>query len=256
MPVFSICSTFIANAGNEPFFLLNVLYRFAQENPLRIAIDRPAARAISLYEKACIGRQGQEVRRWLKFLGRNPSKHFEFIDADVMNLDERRLFVEIASLTIHQRCVICWSLQDYASVETSQHGVELIDRDEAVHRVHAHDAKRYAPETKSAKGTTMTNVFVGNSGTIIVDSLLSNSLNRIKEQNDEAAAAALKSIAELVSKANRPDANALLNTFNEEIVKPAPNKDLLRGLWNGLVTTLPEVAKLGDAAAKISVLFN
>lgn len=102
----------------------------------------------------------------------------------------------------------------------------------------------------------MTNVFVGNSGTIIVDSLLSNSLNRIKEQNDEAAAAALKSIAELVSKANRPDANALLNTFNEEIVKPAPNKDLLRGLWNGLVTTLPEVAKLGDAAAKISVLFN
>jgi hypothetical protein len=259
MSVFAVCSHFIENCHGDKDFLIDVLYRFIQVNPLRVSIDAPGGQALALYEDAIKKTRSQDLKKWLRLLGRASSKNVEFITIESSNLSQGELFVEIARSTLTQQCVIVWSLQDYKGNDTS--GVELIERHDASDRVRQFDKRSsssQAPEVKSAEGKIMIqNYFSGIQGsTIVVDSLVEKSFNKLKSERSEEVAHALLQIANYVNKSNKPDAGAILNSFNEEIAKPEPQKPVLKSLWRGLLEILPDITTMAEAVSKVTSIFQ
>jgi hypothetical protein len=200
------------------------------------------------------------LRRWLKFLGRNPSKTIEYIRVINSDVHERQLFIDVAKETVTQRCIIVWSKQDYINFDIGD--VELVERHYASARVREFDrtASSHAPDTSSAEERVMIeieNYFSDIEGsTIVVDSIVKNSFNRVKEAHSEEIARALLEIADYVNRSGNKDAGVLFNTFGEELSKSAPRKPVLRTIWNGILEVLPDVSKLAEAVTKIGTLFS
>jgi len=102
------------------------------------------------------------------------------------------------------------------------------------------------------KGSIFQNI---RDSTIINDSLVVGSFNKIKGELGEDIAKALLRVAEEIEKSGNKEAADLFNGFNEELKKPNPRKTILKSLWNGIERTLPTIVKITDIVAKISKLF-
>jgi hypothetical protein len=91
--------------------------------------------------------------------------------------------------------------------------------------------------------------------TIINRSSVMDSYNKLAQRHDESYAKALLELAEVVVKSKDPAANAVFDEFSKESTKDQGDKGKLKRYWDSLVSLVPDVAKLGEAAAKIAGLF-
>src|SRR6185437_1023082 len=135
MSVFAVCSKFVEKSGTEHKFLLEVLYRFLQDNPLRIAVDANGS-ALDHYKAAAIN--SEDLQKWLIYLGRNGAGSLEAIELGQVEMEKDELmggalFVEIARQIIPLPQLIAWSHQHYS--DWTEDGIEIIDRIEAIARV-------------------------------------------------------------------------------------------------------------------------
>jgi hypothetical protein len=158
MSVFGICPEFVKNSGQHTRFLIEVLYCFLQDNPLRVAIDLPETRILDQYEEVAAG--NPDLQRWLIHLGRNADISIEGIEMEVLDLADRELMVEVSSKIIPDACLIAWSNHHYSKNERD--GLEIIDRIEAASRVKkVTQGARRAKTKKQQKGT---GISIGNVG--------------------------------------------------------------------------------------------
>jgi molybdopterin-binding protein len=260
MSIFAVCSNFVANSGKDKRYLINILYRFLQDNPLRIALDRPSGRILGYYTQAVRDSKSTELKRWLRYLGRNFTDNVEYIELDCSTFDEKRTFIEIANAAIPERCLIAWSLQDYKDQDLiRERGIEVVERVHAAERIRQHDRavnQIRAPEIKSAReGDVVINIIRDiEHSTVITSSLVQNSFNQIKQHDAETAEALLK-IADFIDKSNNKGAGELLDSINKELVKPEPSKPVMKSLWDGIIKILPDITKLTEAVSKIAKLF-
>jgi hypothetical protein len=117
------------------------------------------------------------------------------------------------------------------------------------------DREIYLKKHESNKISEKAIVIIKNS-TIITDSVVVNSFNKIKENYGDDVANALLQIAKFIEKSGNKEAGELFDTFNEEINKAQPKKSVLKSLWDGIAKVLPAITTLSEAIAKLkSVLW-
>jgi hypothetical protein len=92
-------------------------------------------------------------------------------------------------------------------------------------------------------------IIAGAGATIINRAMLHNSMNKVIAQ-DNNLSEALKTIAGFVEQSKNTDAAEILNEFNKKI-DAGDSKVTLKALWISLVSTVPDVVKLGKSAAQI-----
>lgn len=96
----------------------------------------------------------------------------------------------------------------------------------------------------------------GSNSVVINRSLLTNSLNKVREQVGSDVADAISAVAEEVQRSHNPDAAELFDEFNRELQSENPRKSMLKVLFDGVSRAAPAVSSLTDAATKIAGLFS
>lgn len=87
--------------------------------------------------------------------------------------------------------------------------------------------------------------------TVINRSSVERAFNKLCAEDNEAAAKVMLRLGEIVARSDDAAAGALFTALTGELQKPEPKKSALKSIWNGLVATLPDVAKLGEAVSKL-----
>ena len=75
--------------------------------------------------------------------------------------------------------------------------------------------------------------------TIINESLIVNSFNKVKTKLDEETSKTLLKLGKIIEQSGDASAGALLDKFNEELNKTQPEKSKLSNLWSGIVKVPP-----------------
>jgi ATP-dependent Clp protease ATP-binding subunit ClpB len=91
--------------------------------------------------------------------------------------------------------------------------------------------------------------------TLIVRSAVKDSCNKLTQQLDESYAKALLELAKVIANSKEPAAVAVFDEFSNELGKENKDHSKLTRYWNSIVNLVPDVAKIGEAAAKITSLF-
>lgn len=108
-----------------------------------------------------------------------------------------------------------------------------------------------------AKEIVMGNKFENISGsTIINESHLFNSLNKVKNEYGEDASKAIEELWQTVEKSGNEEAAELFNAFNNEVAKETPSKPLLKNFWNGITAAIPTLIQSATLVEKITSLFK
>jgi tetratricopeptide (TPR) repeat protein len=92
--------------------------------------------------------------------------------------------------------------------------------------------------------------------TIINKSVVENSFNKIRAEQGEEVASALKEIAEFIERSGNREAGELFDRFNEELNKPEPKKSVLKSVWAGIEKAIPVATALAEPVAKLAMLFK
>ena len=100
-------------------------------------------------------------------------------------------------------------------------------------------------------GDTFSNI---SNSTVVNRSTVSQAFNVAQARYDEETAQTLARIAEAVAASGNKEAGEALDMFSEEMTKDAPRPSILKLAWDGLVTTLPPIAKIAGASAAIAKL--
>ena len=111
--------------------------------------------------------------------------------------------------------------------------------------------------TVNLKGHTITmgDTYKNISGSTIINrSLVDQSFNSVKRDFDPQTAEAIRKLADFVNASGNRAAAELLDDFNTELVKKAPRKSLLRGIWEGIKNELPTVKDALDIAKGIAAI--
>lgn len=96
----------------------------------------------------------------------------------------------------------------------------------------------------------------GSNSIVINRSLLSNSLNKVREEVGSEVADAISAVADEVQGSNNSDAAELFDEFNRELQSDTPRKLLLKTLFEGVTKAAPTISSLTDATTKIAGLFS
>ncbi len=119
---------------------------------------------------------------------------------------------------------------------------------------------KYRTDAKSVQ-ISIGELIMGDSYKDIIDSQIINrskvvnAFNTIGNEIDEETKTALVELANIVTRSSNAAAGVLFNEFSDQLAKPDRSKNQLSQLWDGLVSVLPDVAKLGGAVAKITAIF-
>ena len=92
--------------------------------------------------------------------------------------------------------------------------------------------------------------------TIITDSIVTKSFNKLKDDLPKETVNTLLLIQEKINESNNDNAKDLFNCFNEEIQKRKPKKSILAAFWDGMLKILPDLGKFSKNMAKILSIFN
>lgn len=91
--------------------------------------------------------------------------------------------------------------------------------------------------------------------TVINNSIVNNSFNKVKTEYGEDIVNALMEVSKFIEKSGDLSARILFDKFNEELNKPQPDKSTIRKIWEGIEKTLPTINALSDVIVKLSPLF-
>ncbi len=92
--------------------------------------------------------------------------------------------------------------------------------------------------------------------TIVNRSLVERSFNKVKDEHGTEVAAALAAVAEEIARSGNRDAGETFDSFNEELQRQEPRKNVLRNLWSGVTGALPSLLQLTEVVERISKLFS
>ena len=92
--------------------------------------------------------------------------------------------------------------------------------------------------------------------TIVNKSVIEHSFNKIRAEQGEEVASALKAIAEFIERSGNREAGDLFDRFNEELNKPEPKKSVLKSVWAGIEKAIPVATALAESVAKLKTIFN
>lgn len=98
------------------------------------------------------------------------------------------------------------------------------------------------------------NVVATGGSTVVIDSKHVQIINDIRNKNPDIAEA-LTTISGMVEHLKSAGASEALDNLSQAVQEPNPSKSKIRAFWNDLVSIAPQVASLGEAAAKITKLF-
>ena len=105
-------------------------------------------------------------------------------------------------------------------------------------------------------GPAVGNIFSNiTNSTIINESDVKESFNKIAREQDDATAKAFLLVAEEIEKSKNTEAGALFHTFNTELQKNNSSKTVLKTLWEGIVRQLPHINTMVGVVEKITGLF-
>jgi hypothetical protein len=103
----------------------------------------------------------------------------------------------------------------------------------------------------------MGNIFENiNNSTIINESLVENSFNKISEQYGQQTGEGLLKITGFIHRSNDPAAGTLFNEFNEDLRKPTSDRSRLKKIWSGIEKVLPSIATISNAVMAIASLMT
>ncbi|WP_428503310.1 hypothetical protein [Roseateles sp.] len=88
-------------------------------------------------------------------------------------------------------------------------------------------------------------------GTIINRSIVTSSLNTVRQEKSEDLAVALEDLGKLIAGEGKPELTDLYEAFVEEASKPEPKVGMLRIVWNGIKQALPAIAAGSTIAVAI-----
>lgn len=91
--------------------------------------------------------------------------------------------------------------------------------------------------------------------TIINESEVNGSLNKIRDKGNDSLADALLEVAKQIEAAKDPKAGELFNSFAQELAKENPSKPVLKALWDGVTSQLPHINSMVNVISKIASLF-
>lgn len=104
----------------------------------------------------------------------------------------------------------------------------------------------------NSQPANITNNFNGiHNSTIINNSTFTSAFNKINKSNTDLAKA-LEQLKTIIDSSGKTEAIDLFDSINEEIVKEQPRKSVLKGLWTGLLETLPAIKTAGEIYGQIS----
>ena len=100
------------------------------------------------------------------------------------------------------------------------------------------------------------NIFANiSNSTIVNESQIRDSFNKVLSEKDKETAEALVKIAEEIEKSGNLNAAALYKSFNQELQKSHANPSILRALWDGITKELPTIKGMVEVVGKITSLF-
>ena len=102
-------------------------------------------------------------------------------------------------------------------------------------------------------GPTYKNV---QNSTIVNDSFVENSFNKIKSDFDEQTANAFKKIAKEIITSKNQEAEDNFKAFSKELEESEPKKFVLKSLWKDVADALPSILQMTDVVSKITKLFG
>jgi hypothetical protein len=113
----------------------------------------------------------------------------------------------------------------------------------------------YLNRPTNVGGIKMGSVFqnISNS-TIINESTLNSSLNKIRDDGKDSLADALLEVAQEVEASKDAKAGELFNFFTDELAKGSPSKPVLKALWDGITSQLPHINSLASAIKTIATI--
>lgn len=282
MGAFTVCSELVSHCGQREYYFINILTLFTLAVPLKICIDA-TGHALRLYRD--VAENDYRIAEWIIKLVRMKGKNaFREITIPNKNWSSTQLFVEIcANTAAGSRTLFCVVPEKYNDTSWELRGIELLDKDEAIVRLiqtiaclkQSHGVKKVFENINgSVVVTDSTIIFRAQGGfrmvdskyrnvkdstiidnsTIINRSILHQAMNRIASSDNEELASALKYVAEIVAGEANPVAGEIFDAFNEELAKPKPRKQVLKGLWENLTRLIPTILAAGEVVARITKL--
>lgn len=256
MPAFAVCPDFLREVPKaDSLYYREVLAKFYEDIPPKVALDRNGGRAIEAYSE--IAKQergfGVDVSRWIHLLASAPDQNLEYVDVDPAVVGGRPFFMRLAAaITNHQR-LIAWSDHHYATEAAYHPTVTILDRDKARECLMANTQPLPGFEGATIEGDVFLNV---SDSKIVNRSRLRDSMIEVTGSYGPAAAEGLHELAQLVSSPGNEAAQAVFEQFRKEVEAEEPDKALLQNLWNGLNALLPAAEKLVDIGAKLTPLLT
>lgn len=95
---------------------------------------------------------------------------------------------------------------------------------------------------------------IGAGAVVVNRSTLQNALNRVENDHGPDVAQAVRELADAVARTGNPDAVDNLNGLTEELERPDPRKNRLKTWLDAIVSALPGVTQVAEAAARLSQL--
>ena len=166
--------------------------------------------------------------------------------------DQKQMTRKVENLTFSIKAKI----PDIPTNKLIHDKIEDITKEKDIVKQYEHVAILIALIPQKIGEIYMENVFKNiQNSTIINESVVIDSFNKVKKKYDEEVAKALLQIGEFIEKSGDVSAGILFNKFNEELNKPQPEKGTLKKIWDGIEKTLPAIKTLADVIIKLSPLF-
>ncbi|MEP1932700.1 MAG: hypothetical protein ABJO52_04885 [Nisaea sp.] len=249
MSHYVICSSVLKNSTNDKTGRIywNVLAPIVQDNKIRAIIDNGKNVAIREYYEAATTDNTGVISTWVQTLCNTMDINCREVDADIEGMEHPfPLLAKIADQEIKEPiALVLWKRS--ATEEKIAGPARVLDRTQAYWEISTMNEETKKPAIQITGNTDTT---------IIIESSLRNSINKIQSISDEETAKTLREMRRLISQTGNEETLAQFNEFNKEIEKQDPNPAKLQSFWDSIVKISPDLSKLASEIGKIISLFS
>lgn len=130
MPNYTICPRLIEFCGSNMPYLANILYVFAQENPIKITKD-DNSQSLVIQDYRKIAEKYFEIYQWLNFLDKTRgSDAFVKVKIPKKKYSGLELYITLCINTVGKKKLLTLYSQDYQSFGSKCDLIQILDKDE------------------------------------------------------------------------------------------------------------------------------
>ena len=242
-----VCSSFFEKCAINTDLCANVLIQFAQDNKLRIVIDKPGNVAFKKYEKIIQEFDSEGIRLFMQIADLYPEKVFFHVD---QRNSPKNVFLNLArKMENSDSCFIIASRKTYRDKDLNAVTCPIFDCGNVKDEIR----RQLGGEVREGKMENRPgdlNIIV-NSNNVAVKSHLANAAQMANNQSDANFQTDLKKIIDFVDRTNSPEAAEIAEAIAEQLSKETPSDVTIRSLWEGLVKVVPDITKLVGSFQKL-----